>query len=992
LKKPDPEICSIRASQEPASEPAGDLAFGRFQVLRRRGELLADGQPIKLGRRAFDVLMALIDARGAVLSKDALMARVWPERVVEENNLQSQISALRAAFGVDRELIRTVSGRGYQFTGKIQISSALPDVCASAGLPVVPEVVSPATNLPEPISELIGRDDELGVIMGLTVTSRLVTLTGPGGIGKTRLALAAARRTLKDFADGVWLAELAPLSDAGLVPGAVAAAVGLELSGGSASPDRVAAALGRKQMLIVLDNCEHVVGAAAIMAEALLRASPAVHVIATSREPLKAEGEWVYAMPPLSVPAEGAEDEGDPLGYGAVRLFLERARAAEPNFAPDRPLATVIAAICRRLDGIPLAIELAAARVATLGIEALTARLDDRFRLLTGGRRTALPRHQTLRATLDWSYELLTEPEHVVLRRLAVFAGVFNLKAASAIVAGPDISSPDVVEGLLSLVAKSLVSAEVGGPIAGYRLLHTTRAYALEKLDESGERERFARRHAEYHHDLFERAETEWETRPSSEWLTGYGQRIDNLRAAIDWAFSPGGDASIGVALTTAAIHLWMHLSLLEECRGRVEQALAVLGNETKQDARREMKLYAARGVSLIYTRGAMAGLGEVWTRVLEIAESVEDAEYQLRSLWGLWVFHSANGQHAIALDLAQRFHALAVHRPNPNDRFFAERLIGLSRHTLGDHAGARRHFERVLADYAGPDDKSLIVRYQIDLRVAARVPLAMILWLQGFPDQAMRAAERAVEDARGTNHAISLSYALGLAACPIALLNGDLDAAEHYIGMLLDQATCEAPAHWRAFGYYHKGVLVAQRGDITGLHLLRSALDEIRGTGASLWPLMLHGEIAEALGRAGNIADGLAAIDEAIDRCERTQEGWATAELMRVKGELLLLQGAPGSAAAAEDHFRQAIDWARRQGALAWELRAGTSLARMLQDQGRATEAVALLWPIYDRFAEGFDTADFKAAEELLVSELQISTTALASLSPFPELTVPST
>src|SRR5580700_4546489 len=243
---------------DPAAEPTASVAFGRFRALPHRRELLADGRPIKIGGRAFDVLMALIEAPGAVVGKEALMARVWPDRVVEENNLQAHISALRAALGAERELIRTVSGRGYQFTGEIRILPASPDEHAVAGVAAVaPEAVLPPTNLPQPVSELIGRDDELREILSLAAAHRLVTLTGAGGIGKRRLALAVARRLLPQFADGVWIAELAPLADSGLVPATVAAAVGLELAAGAVSPEHVAIALSAKQQLLVLDNCEH---------------------------------------------------------------------------------------------------------------------------------------------------------------------------------------------------------------------------------------------------------------------------------------------------------------------------------------------------------------------------------------------------------------------------------------------------------------------------------------------------------------------------------------------------------------------------------------------------------------------------------------------------------------------------------------------------------------------------------------------------------------
>ena len=380
-------------------------------------------------------------------------------------------------------------------------------------------------------------------MLGLTASHRLVTLLGAGGIGKTRLGIEVARHLLPRFADGVWIAELAPLSDPELVPVAVATALGIDLSVRTVSAQQVASTLASKQLLLVLDNCEHMLDAAASMTEALLRADAAARVIATSREPLRVEGEWIYLVPPLAVPTEGDPVTVDPLEYGAVQLFIERARAAEPRFSPDRRVANAIAAVCRRLDGMPLAIELAAARAAALGVEQFAARLDDRFNLLAGGRRTALPRQQTLRATFDWSYELLTEPERAVLRHLSVFVGSLTLEAASRTAGSAGISELDVIDCVGNLVDKSLVTADVGIEVR-YRLLETTRAYALEKLLETGEHGDVARRHAGYYRSLFQRAAAETKTRPAVEWLAVYGLDIDNVRAALDWAFAPGGDVT----------------------------------------------------------------------------------------------------------------------------------------------------------------------------------------------------------------------------------------------------------------------------------------------------------------------------------------------------------------------------------------------------------------------------------------------------------------
>ncbi len=472
------------------------LSFGPFQLDPHARELRVGGVPLHLGSRAFDLLLVLVRARGELVTKDEVLRRVWAGLVVEENNLQVQVSALRKALGADRDLIRTVAGRGYRFTGEIRTPAAFVDARSGPGVVPTEPPARPPTNLSAPVSELIGRDIDLEQAAGLLAANRLVTLIGAGGIGKTRLGREIARHRLPAFDGGVWLAELAPLSDPGLVPATVAAALGLEVAAPSVAA--VAAALDAQPRLVVLDNCEHVIAAAARMAEALLGASASLRVLATSREPLRAEGECVYRVPPLELPAELVDDAADLLRAGAVRLFVVRARAADPGFAPDARTMKVIAAVCRRLGGTPLAIELAAARAAALGVDEIAARLDDRFTLLTSGRRTALPRHRTLLATLDWSYDLLPERERAVLRRLAVFPGAFSLSAASAVGVGDGIDAPEVVACVANLVTKSLIAAEPGDALAPYRLVETTRAYALEKLAANGELDEATRRRVEH--------------------------------------------------------------------------------------------------------------------------------------------------------------------------------------------------------------------------------------------------------------------------------------------------------------------------------------------------------------------------------------------------------------------------------------------------------------------------------------------------------------
>ncbi|HEY2537983.1 MAG TPA: winged helix-turn-helix domain-containing protein, partial [Stellaceae bacterium] len=944
------------------------IEFGHFRIVLRRRELLADGQPIHLGGRAFDVLMALIEARGTIRGKGALMARVWPNRVVEEKNLHAQISALRTVLGAERELIRTVPGRGYQFTGEIRVLAD--EHAASDAATTEPRSALPPTNLPASVSELIGRDAEREEILGLTAARRLVTLTGAGGIGKTSLGLAVARHLLPKFADGVWVIELAPLTDPDLVPATVATALGLDLADEFVSPERVANALASKQLLLLLDNCEHLVGAAASMAVALLGANAAARVLATSREPLRAEGECLYRVPALAVPTEGSRDAEDPLGCGAVRLFVVRARASGAHVSEDRRVTAVIAAICRRLDGIALAIELAAARAAALGIDELAARLDDRFRLLTGGRRTALPRHQTLRATLDWSYELLPEPERMILRRLAVFAGIFTLEAASTVAAIGEIAGSDIVDCAASLVAKSLVAADLGGATGRYRLLDTTRAYAFEKLAESGELGAVARRHAEYHRGLFERAETEWDTRPTAEWLADYGRQIDDLRAALDWAFSPNGDLTIGVALTVAAVPLWFQLSLVDECLGWVERALAALDMAPGPDERRRMQLYAALGWLQMYATARLESSTAAWRTALRLAEELEDTDYQLRALWALWADRTNHAEFGEALTLASQYRSLSARAGNTADQLVGDRMTGASLHFLGNQAGARECIERMLGRYTTPVSRSHVVRFQFDQRVTARITLARVLWLQGLADQALREAKGNIERAVSINHTLSLCNALAQGTCPIALLVGDFVMAERYTAMLRSHTKKNTLDVWRAYADCFDGERLIRCGDLdTGVSLLGPAVDELCRAGFVQYHTPFVVALALGLTRAGRVADARLMIDQALERCGRTGESWALAELHRARGRTLLSGSAFGANQAAEVAFLQSLDIARAQKVLSWELRAATSLARLWRDQNRSTEAIALLAPIYNRFTEGFETADLKTAKALIDS-----------------------
>jgi predicted ATPase len=937
------------------------FAFGAFRLIPAQRVLLDDGKPLRLGNRGLDILTTLVERAGETIPKEQLIARTWPDTVVDEGALRVHVAALRKALGdgrAGRRYITNNPGRGYAFVAPVKREHTPPALASTNG-------AAGGNDLPAPLTRIVGRDDVVAALAKQLARRRLLTIVGPGGIGKTTVAVAVADTVRTSYKDGAWFVGLASLADPDLVPGALGAALGIHSSGINPLPG-LTAWLRDKAVLIVLDSCEHVIDAAASLAEAVLKAAPGVSILITSREPLRAEGESLHRLAALELPSDSLDLAAEALRYSAVQLFNERAMAAVDGFALADADVPAVLEICRRLDGIPLALELAAARVDVFGVRDLAAHLDDRFRLLTAGRRTALPRHQTLGAALDWSYQLLPEEERTVLRRLSVFAGDFPLEAAVAVAADP--GSSEIVNHVANLVGKSLVAADPRGEVAQYRLLDTTRLYALEKLKSSCELKQVARRHGEYYRALFAPAEAESESRPQAEWLAIYGPHLDNVRAGLDWAFSPAGDPQIGVALTVAVVPLWEQLSLFGECRERVERALASLDSANAATARPRMQLSAALGWSLMYGVGRAREAGPAWATTLELAEKLGDTAYRLRALWTLCIDQFNNGELRTALEFARRFADLATQTGDAIDLMMADRLLATAQHYFGDQREARHHIDRALTQLAALAQQPQIVRVRFEMRVSTHYFQARILWLQGSAEQALRVVERNIEEGNAVGQVLSFCSVLGQGACPIAFWVGDLDAAERYGAMLLDHTERHPIRLWHVWARCFNGWVVARRSDAgAGLRALRGGLEEAGEARFLPRFLLLLGELASCLGNAGEVGLGLQTIDEALARCEARDERWYVAELLRIKGELVVLEGAADAATVAEEHFRCAIDWAHRQDALSWELRAATSLARLWRDRHRGAEAHKLLGPVYGRFTEGFATADLRQAKFLL-------------------------
>ena len=938
---------------------------GEYEIDVARRELRARGFPVPIGGRAFEIIEALVQSPGELISKDDLMDRVWPGVAIGDNTLHVHISAVRKALGANRGMLKTEAGRGYRLLGSWSKGDNVAPAAPERTLPALSLPERPQqTNFPAVAFNLIGRDAAVRHLLDLLSAYRVVTLTGPGGIGKTALALDVARKMLASFEGDGFLVELASVLDPDRVSSAVAGVLELKLGSNRIIAAAVARAIGERRLLLVLDNCEHVVDAAAELAETILRSCPFVSLLVTSREVLRIDGEQVYRVPPLIVPPEDPEERERFSEHSAIELFIARTQALDSSFIAGSPNLPTIASICRHLDGIPLAIEFAAARAATLGLSPVAQRLNERFDLLTSGRRTALPRHQTLRATLDWSYELLPEEEKRLLRHLAVFTGGFTLEAAAFVASEPSGSTTSVEDGISNLVSKSLVALSDASPATRWRLLETIRAYAQEALAASGERRQAAKRHAEFFRDLVVPATTGPVLRISFEEVARFGRDVDNVRAALDWSFSAEGDAETGIALTAAFAPVWLHLSLIAECVERLERALRYLGSGFSLIAPLERRLHVALGVALILTMGPVERTRAVLARARMLAESVADVEAQLRMLWAQWSMEFTTGECGAAEDTARTFAEVARHNGDEAVVLVADRLIGITLQFIGDQRRARRLLEGMLENYVAPGDQRHTILFHYDQRALARAVLARVLWLQGFIDQANEHARSSFEAVQSADPEYSRCWVLHYAVCPIATMTGDLATAEHAVAMMSDLASRLDAALWRIIAACWQGkLLIEQREFARGVELLNDALATCERTGWLFCYPEFMGMLAEGLAGLGRRSEAFAAIDKALARANATAERWYVPELLRLRGELLGQE----VASEAEQHFRQALDMAETQGAHVWELRGAASLARLQAAQNRRDEAKSVLAAVYNRFTEGFASADLISAKVLL-------------------------
>jgi len=945
------------------NETKDGLSFGPFQLLMRRRLLTKEGTPVELGARTLDLLIALVSSPNEVVSKKDLMSRVWPDVIVEEGSLRFLMNGLRKALGDGAHgarYIATLPGRGYCFVASVTRASG-----ATSDAPAAPADF-PHANLPNRLNRIVGREDDVLRLSAQLTASRLVTIVSSGGVGKTTVAIAVAHHVSEAFNGAVLFVDCGVLSDPNLVAPGVASMLGVAADSNDVLPSLMAY-LRNKRVLLILDTCEHLIDAVATLSACIMAAAPQVHILATSREALRIDGERVYKLDALRCPPDDPEMTAEiVLSFPATQLFMERAAASGVLLELGDADARIVASICRKLDGVALAVELAARRVETCGLPQTATLLDQHLTLGWQGARTAPPRQKTLQAMLDWSFELLTEPERIVLRRLAIFVGYFTLDAALEVITSDPLDRSTVFGAIDSLVAKCLVTTFPVGAVMRYRLLDTTRAYALEIQTDERERTELAVRHATYCQRWLEQIDTEWSTVKPGQDRLPYFFGLNNVRAALEWCFGENGDLGAGIPLAAAAMPILQAMSLLSECHRWSERALSALPGSSRGGAV-EMHLQAGLGTSSMYLHGRRDAANRALSRSIAIAEECGDALDQMRILVPLSMFHLRAGEFKTALHYAERCASVALTVDDSATIALGRFMLGNSRHFNGDLRGARLELEaaleseprsqRNMASYLGFEGKNL-----------AGGILARNLWLQGHPAQAAVRARQTISDAAETDHSLTLCIAL-LSEIAVSLWSGDLSRAEEDIEWLVSYAESHSLAPYAFVGRGFGGELAVRRGNAKGgVEILRRCLEKLHAATYEVFTAALEISLVQGLAAIGRFDEGITWIDKTIERGETNGDLCYMPELLRVRANLLLSMPHP-MADDAEDCLTQSLALSRHQGARAWELRTATDLAAFLASQGRSDDAQALLQPVYEQFAEGRNTPDLKNAERVLAT-----------------------
>ena len=918
---------------------AGDArllhAFGDFELRAPPLQLSFRRRDVPLAPPALALLAMLAGAKGDLVPSATAWSALSRDADVDDSRLGATVADINRALAACEPTHACVA------------EICVPDT--PGYMLLAPDVrPGPQPSLPPPPASVIGRDDAIERIVEQLAGHAFVTVIGTGGLGKTTVALAIAARLAPRLADGACFVELAPLLEGRRVADAVAHALGLAYRGHEPL-EALRAGLAGREMLVVLDGCEHVLDAAAEVAEALLRAGDGIRVLATSREPMRAAGERQHRLAPMALPPAGTSLAAHLApAWPALALFAQRAAAADARFRLDDGNIDAVASLCRRVDGIPLAIEIVAARAGEVGVHALAEQLEEHVLRVPAPDAGGPARHRTLRALLDWSWAFLTHTERATLRRLSVFRGAFTPEAALAVVVDEEFGPAIVRESVADLVAKSLVTAVPQGDGRRLRLLDTTRAYAGDMLAGSIDQPATHRRHATFVLTHLRAGLAEGEVLSREHWLGRYGPWIDDVRAAVDWMLGRGGDPGTGLELIMVGATLARQLCVEGEFNERFDRVLGVMAGLVQassierggiidpqpraapaQDPRKQEAMILA---ALEHGRAGRTAEGDMQLRVAVLS--------------CLWVPAIMHADFAAAREWSRRIACVTGTDGPPPARLIAHRKLAQTLHFMGEHDEACEHAWQALADSAQPIPL-VYMPCRIELRVSMRIVLARALWMQGRPGQALAMAREAVRQAR-TDSPLAQCQALAMGLIPVAIWSGAEAAAVDAAEALRATAAPTPLRAWRRWGERCAELLARRAGDAGEL-------------GA---------EPDWASDADANLADHLASFDprwlgrQVVDRVEAGLVGWCAPEVMRLQAERL---AAAGRRDAAEAACLEALAVAHRQQAHGWALRAATTLGRLRRAGPRAPQATSALAAALGRIEQDFETPDRIDATRLL-------------------------
>ena len=928
----EPPTGSPRTSAHRQSNPSSvrwRAAFGPFVLSPDERLLQRNGAPVRLGGRALDLLIALIDEAGRVVSKKELIDRVWGDVVVDEGSLRFNMYAVRKALGDGAEGARYIvntANKGYSFVADVEHQAVAPDTRV--------EPARSSRSLPALSTTIVGRENELSLIEAGLVKRRLVSIVGPGGIGKTTAAIACAHNAAHHFGEDVCFIDLSATFEAALVLGAIATAIGLQSD--LAALAAIAAHLADRKLLLVLDCCEHVIAAAAEAAEYLVRNCPSVHLLATSREPLRAGGEFVYRLQPLAFPSEG---EGmvasEALKYPAVRLLVERAAASGAGFELKDSDAPLVSRLCRELDGIALAIELAAGRVEALGLQAITSHLDVSMKLMWHGRRTAVPRHQTLSATLDWSFNLLSIGEKRLLGRLSVFAGTFSLDAAIGI-CGFDVVSSEAVDLIAGLVSKSLVNVDAGGPALRYGLLDTTKSYCGKKLSGAGETKVVMQRFCDHFSAMARLLASQALCKDS---LDNLNLDLPNLRAALDWRLQDAEDVEGAVQLAAALCPLLLQLSRLTECLRWTRAAIDAMPPGMLATSF-EMRLQSSLGQSLMFTGGSVDDAEAAFRRSISLAGSLDDSRSEMHLLNGYAVLLHRDGRFSEALVAAKRAESLLPALGDPEAVAIVDSLLGVALHFVGRSSEAQHHWERSVA-YSARSLTDTTSKLGFDHHIRSLCGVARAYWLAGDYTKAFEVAEDTLSKARKFAHVVTRCIAIIWAGSVYSYQADPVRLSE-----LMDELEFVAVRHsltpYRIVAAATRGQIMIYEGRAAeGVETIQAEVERLHACRYEMVTNTLLTSMAQGLTDMSRHSAALAACDDIVRRIEVGGDLLRLPELLVVKGRAF---EAVGNKKQATKNYTLSREIARSQGSKPGQLRAAISIAQQLMSDGRADSARALL------------------------------------------------